>query len=103
MTDPTVDIAALLRTLTEQQTALLSAHAESARMQRVLVEQLLGSQVGPAVAAEAAPTVVTASPPTESPPVVAPAPLAEAPAPAGVLSDVDKPAEIVARVTESPA
>jgi methylmalonyl-CoA mutase cobalamin-binding subunit len=35
-----VDIPTVLRALAEQQTALLAAHAESMRMQRVLIEQL---------------------------------------------------------------
>lgn len=35
-----LDIPALLRALAEQQTALLAAHAESMRVQRVLIERL---------------------------------------------------------------
>ncbi len=34
-----LDIAALVRALAEQQTALLAAHAESMRVQRVLIER----------------------------------------------------------------
>jgi hypothetical protein len=43
VSDLALDIQALLRALVEQQTALLGAHAESMRMQRVLVERLLAS------------------------------------------------------------
>jgi hypothetical protein len=38
-----IDIPALLRALAEQQTALLAAHAESMRVQRVLIERLPGT------------------------------------------------------------
>src|SRR5579872_2211925 len=44
-----LDIAALARALAEQQTALLAAHAESMRVQRVLIERLttVGATVSP--------------------------------------------------------
>ena len=46
MTD-SADVQALLRTLVEQQTAFLNAQAESMRLQRVLVERLLGVNSSP--------------------------------------------------------
>ena len=39
----TIDVAGLLQRLLEQQTALLQAHGESLRIQRLLVEHLLGT------------------------------------------------------------
>ena len=47
MTDSGFDIQAMLRTLVEQQTAFLNAQAESMRLQRVLVERLLGVDAAP--------------------------------------------------------
>jgi hypothetical protein len=44
MTDTDLDLQALLHTLVQQQTALLNAQVENARLQRVLVERLLGSE-----------------------------------------------------------
>jgi hypothetical protein len=44
MTGTDVDLEALLHTLVQQQTALLNAQVENARLQRVLVERLLGSE-----------------------------------------------------------
>jgi hypothetical protein len=41
------DLQALLRTLTEQQTALVNAQLENARLQRVLIERLLGAETPP--------------------------------------------------------
>lgn len=38
-----LDIPALLQALAEQQTALLAAHAESTRVQRVLIEHLMNT------------------------------------------------------------
>ena len=38
-----LDIPALLRVLAEHQTAVLAAHAESMRVQRVLIERLTGT------------------------------------------------------------
>ena len=61
-----LDIAALVRALAEQQTALLAAHAESMRVQRVLIERL--TNTGAAVSSpESAPgdTSSTASTTTE--------------------------------------
>ena len=43
MTDPAPDLHGLLRTFVEQQTTLLVAHTESVRLQRILVECVLGS------------------------------------------------------------
>jgi hypothetical protein len=61
-----LELAALVRALAEQQTALLAAHAESMRVQRVLIERL--SSADRAVPApESAPAEMsgTASTPTE--------------------------------------
>ena len=55
MSEPALDMQGLLRALVEQQTALLGAHAESMRLQRVLVERLLASDQTLTVAVEAAP------------------------------------------------
>jgi hypothetical protein len=44
MTDQAgVDLASLVHTLLQQQAALLEAHSESLRLQRLLMERLLGS------------------------------------------------------------
>ena len=45
----TIDVAALLQGLMQQQTALLQAHGESLRIQRLLVEHLLGTGGPPAL------------------------------------------------------
>lgn len=58
MSEPALDIQGLLRALVEQQTALLGAHAESMRLQRVLVERLLASDQTLTVTADAAQTIV---------------------------------------------
>jgi hypothetical protein len=51
------DLQALLRTLTEQQTALVNAQLENARLQRTVVERLRGSAAAsPAVSAEPEPS-----------------------------------------------
>ena len=59
MTD--VDIPGLLRALAEQQTALLAAHAESMRVQRVLIERLTTTSVvvHPPESATSAPSPAT--------------------------------------------
>ena len=62
MSEPALDIQALLRALVEQQTALLGVQAESIRLQRVLVERLLASDQTLTVAAEAAPTTPAPGP-----------------------------------------
>ena len=52
------DLAALLRDILQQQTAMLQVQAESVRLQRVLVEHLLGAsgpQLGTAEPAAIAP------------------------------------------------
>ena len=54
MSEPALEIQALLRALVEQQTALLGVHAESMRLQRMLVEQLLASGQTFTMTAEAA-------------------------------------------------
>jgi hypothetical protein len=62
MNEPTLDIQGLLRALVEQQTALLGVHAESMRLQRVLVERLLASGSAQTVTADAAQTIVAQTP-----------------------------------------
>ena len=62
MSEPALDIQGLLRALVEQQTALLGAHAESMRLQRVLVERLLASDQTLTVTADAAQTIVAQTP-----------------------------------------
>jgi hypothetical protein len=52
----------LLRALVEQKTALLGAHAESMRLQRVLLERLLASDQTLTVAIEAAPATPAPGP-----------------------------------------
>ncbi len=42
MSESTPDLASLLQTLVQQQTALLQVHTESVRLQRVLIEHLVG-------------------------------------------------------------
>ena len=44
MSETAIDLQALLRTLVAQQTALLEAQVENARLQRVLVERLLDTE-----------------------------------------------------------
>src|SRR5437762_1001994 len=55
VSEATLEIQALLRSLIEQQTALLSAHAEAVRLQGVLVERLLGATSEPAQARRISP------------------------------------------------
>jgi hypothetical protein len=66
VSEPTLELQGLLRALIEQQTALLSAHAESMRVQRVLVERLLGAAPAPAAVAVEAVPEMRASPQVES-------------------------------------
>jgi hypothetical protein len=93
MTEPT-DLAALLRALAGQNEALLAAHAESLRLQRLVLERLLEpapaaapparpaapSAVAPSGIAPAAPPADTAPPPaTATPPIGSPEPAREPP------------------------
>jgi hypothetical protein len=79
MSEPGLDIQALLRALVEPQTALLGVHAESMRLQRVLVERLLASGQTFTMTAEAAPAMIGApSPHAESERSAATAPTVEA-------------------------
>jgi hypothetical protein len=79
---PPADIGSVLRALVQQQTALLQVHAESVRLQRVLIEQLLGKPGEPSVAAtmaalEPLPPIIVDSvgaPPAPSPPTAPVAP-----------------------------
>jgi hypothetical protein len=76
MTDQSpVDVAGLLANLLQQQTALLLAHSESIRLQRLLVEQLLGTSSVADVAGAAPQPVpweprvaINASPTVSAPP-----------------------------------
>ncbi|MBV9328949.1 MAG: hypothetical protein JO352_35015 [Chloroflexi bacterium] len=63
MTEPAVDIHALLRAIVEQQTALLGAHTESLRLQRTLLERVLGSNALPVPLSTGAVTASVARPP----------------------------------------
>lgn len=75
------DVAALLRDILQQQTAMLQVQAESVRLQRVLVERLLGIS-GPlpgeleprSIASTSSASKVAAGPSTVSPPRLAPVP-----------------------------
>jgi hypothetical protein len=69
------DLATLLRDLVQQQTAMLQVQAESVRLQRVLVERLLGVSGSPGVAAD--PGAI--APPTSTGIVVSELPPASAP------------------------
>ena len=44
------DLAGVLQTIAQQQTALLQVHGETVRLQRLLVEHMLGNQAGAAAA-----------------------------------------------------
>ena len=71
------DIQAMLRTLVEQQTAFLNAQAESMRLQRVLVERLLGVDVAPPAPVaqiSAVPAEFFPAPPATPTPAVTPTP-----------------------------
>jgi len=102
MSDADVGIQTLLRTLVEQQTALLNAQTESMRLQRVLVERLLGAQVSPAVPVTHAAPATPALPPLEPQPATKVMPTTEARAPEDRPSD-DAPqlVTIVASATSS--
>src|SRR6266568_2790781 len=47
------DLAGVLQTIAQQQTALLQVHGETVRLQRLLVEHMLGNQAGAAAAISA--------------------------------------------------
>jgi hypothetical protein len=92
MTDqPPGDLGALVGNLLQQQTvlvqqqaALVQIHGESIRMQRLLVERLLGSPVADIAtsSSQPEPTVGSdASPPTDGPPLTQPVATPAAPAP----------------------
>src|SRR5262252_2400775 len=51
MSESALDSDALVRTLLDQQSALIAAFSESTRLQRVLVERVLGTVVQPVVSA----------------------------------------------------
>src|SRR5438067_11110619 len=61
VSEATLEIQALLRSLIEQQTALLSAHAEAVSLQGVLVERLLGATQAQAESVEPTPLAASAS------------------------------------------
>jgi hypothetical protein len=101
MNDPAADIQTLLRTLVEQQTALLSAHAESVRMQRLLVERLLGAATAPALSVEVAATVVAPGPTPVREPGEATIQTVQMPAPNEPPPVVEHVAEVIASVPET--
>ncbi len=74
------DLAMLLREILQQQTAMLQVQAESVRLQRVLVERLLGVSDAPAHAVE----THLVAPPTATNNVVV-GPVAPTPSPAASL------------------
>ncbi len=67
------DLMALLRTLAEQNQAMLAAHTESLKLQRLLIERLLGSEVAAAPKADSPP----AAEPIEVPIPAEPEPVPE--------------------------
>src|SRR3984893_16180725 len=99
------DLAGVLRTIAEQQTAifqqqaaLLQVHSETVRLQRLLVEHMLGNQAG---AAAAIPAPVTESsqllqPSTGDVPSPSPAPAAPTPV------ATETPAPLPSAATSSP-
>jgi hypothetical protein len=102
MTDPAVDIHGLLRTLVEQQTALLGAHAESLRLQRVLVERMLGAAAPLSVSAPAAAPVAVPGPRPESESGVAPATGVQRRAPDEPRLEPGQPAPVASVVEPRP-
>jgi hypothetical protein len=100
MTEPAPDLHGLLRTFVEQQTALLGVHAESVRLQRILVERVLGFAAPLPLSAAAAAPAGAPSPRLESESGAAAAASAETPIPDEPPLDVAGPAPIVAGVAE---
>jgi hypothetical protein len=78
MSEPALDIHGLLHALIEQQTALLGVHAESMRLQRVLVERLLASDQTLTMTVAAARTIAARTPHDSSERIATATPAVEA-------------------------
>jgi len=101
VSDATLEIQALLRSLIEQQTALLSVHAEAVRLQGVLVARLLGATPAQAESVEPTRLAASANSPATGEASAAPLPTVQVGTTDEKLSDIRQPAGAVATGVES--